>query len=133
MRDVIAIIFAGMFCVGCKPAVETQMQKLSQSVRQSVTPAELEGWATKIISSTPRQQVFVPLVKDGAPDGIRKLINDSDSLEVGVDGLSNDVVVVFTRGSGFGHWGFAVGTPKYACSLGRVQSHWTNGIWFWHE
>jgi len=133
MRAVTIFIFATIMCVGCKPAVETQMEKLSQTVRQSVTPGELEVWATKVISNTPRERLFVPLSEDGAPEGVRKLIKDNASLEVGMDGLSNDVVVILTGGSGFGHWGFAVGKPNYSCSLGRVRSHWTNGIWFWHE
>jgi len=109
------------------------MEELSQKVRQTVSPAELDIWAAKVISSTPKERLFTHIPKDGAPEGIQKLLIESATLEVGVDGSSNDVVVIFTRGSGFGHWGFAVGKPNYSCSLGRVRSHWTNGIWFWHE
>ena len=109
------------------------MEHLSQTVRQTVSPNELQIWASQVISNTPRERLFGALPKDGAPKGIQQLVNESSSLELGMDGSSNDIVVIFTRGGGFGHWGFAVGSTTYACKFGRVQSHWTNGIWFWHE
>ena len=129
----IVSILAAIVCVGCKRPADLRMEEFSKNVRQTINPAELESWATKVISNTPREQFFVELTTNGVPEGIRRLMTNFETLEVGTDGLSNDKVVVFTRGSGFGHWGFAVGAPTYTCSFGHVQSHWTNGIWFWTE
>jgi len=109
------------------------MEELAKTVRHITNPAELEAWAAKIISNTPREGLFTELSTNGAPKGVRNLLTNNATLYFMLDGLSNDAVVVFTAGGGFGHWGFAVGTFAYTCGLGSVQSHLTNGIWFWTE
>ena len=133
MRNAVAIIFLVVLCAGCKRPADVRMEAFAKSVQQTVNPVEFESWATMVISNTPKEQFFRGIPTNGVPKGVQNLMTDYATLCVGGDRLSNDVVVMYIRGSGFGHWGFAVGTPGYTCGLGKVQSHWTNGIWFWTE
>ena len=127
------VILAVVFCVGCKRPADSRMEKFAQTVRQSVNPIELQAWASVVISNTPRERLFTALPTNGVPKGVLDLMTNYGTMEIVVDGLSNEVAVIYTRGSGFGHWGFAVGEPTYTCGFAHTQSHWTNGIWFWTE
>jgi hypothetical protein len=127
---IVLAVFAG---VGCKRPADTRMEAFANTVRQTVDPRELQAWASTVISNTPRERLFKEISTNEAPKAIQSLMTDSGTLEVAMDGLSNDVVVVYTRGSGFGHWGFSIGGLGYHCGFGHTQSYWTNGIWFWTE
>ena len=133
MRAVILIVLAFVFCAGCRRPADVRMEEFGRNVRQTVDPVELEAWAALVITNTPREKFYKGIPTSGAPKGVREMLKDYGDIEVGIDGRSKDVIVICSRGGGFGHWGFAVGGPGYVCSLGNVQSHWTNGIWFWTE
>src|SRR6266404_799010 len=90
------IILAVMVCVGCKRPADARMEEFSKTVRQTINPKDLEDWASKIISDTPRERLFTDVSTNGAPRGIQELMKDFASLQVGMDGLSNDVVVIYT-------------------------------------
>jgi hypothetical protein len=133
MKAALIIILASMICGGCKRPADARMEEFSKSIRQTVNPKDLAAWAVKIISDTPRDRMFTDVSTNGAPKRIQELMTDFATLQVGMDGLSNDTVIIYTRGGGFGHWGFSVGAPTYTCGLGHTQAYWTNGIWFWTE
>ena len=128
MPHTVAILVLALFLAGCGEApFAREMREFRQSVQQEVVATDLETWATNCIAKG-------VLSEDGASEAIRKLIRESDG-EVSVSGKigSPDGVVIFWYGGGFAHWGIAVGEPTYKCTLGNVQTRWTNGIWFWHE
>ena len=133
MHYVILIICLMIAGVGCKRPADTRMQAFADNVRQTVDPTELQGWANTVLSNRSRENFFEAISTNEAPKGVQNLLTNSGTLEMAMDGSSNDFVVIYERGSGSGHWGFAVGAPTYHCSFGHTQSHWTNGIWFWTE
>lgn len=94
-----------------------------QSFQQQVAAHDLEKWATNCIAKRE--------VSDAAAsEAIRHYMSEAD---VSVWSDRDESIVCFKYGSGFGYWGVAIGNPKYKCNLGEVQTHWTNGIWFWHQ
>jgi hypothetical protein len=133
MRITLLVILALVFCTGCKRPADYRMERFAETARQTVNPTELETWAAMVISNTPPERRFTSLPTNGVPKGVRDLMTNYGTLKVMVGGPSNDVVLVYMRGSGFGHWGFAAGGPTYTCGFGHTQSYWTNGIWFWTE
>ncbi len=115
-----------MSVTGCGEAPFTkEMRVFRQTVQEQVAAAELERWATNCIATG-------TITESGVPAEIRQLMPEGKVFLSGEIGTS-DRIVLFWTGGGFGHWGIAVGIPNYECTLGTVQTHWTNGIWFWHE
>jgi len=110
--------------VGCGEGPITQRARLfRESFQRQVSVTELELWARGCLAKG-------VITEEGAPEAVRKLMRDAD---VSVLGDGDKQVVCFIYGSGFGHWGLAIGDSTYQCKLGDVQNHWTNGIWFWHQ
>src|SRR6266511_2525758 len=105
MHRAIGILLVIMAGVGCQRPADARMEAFADTVRQTVDPTELQSWANTIISNTPRDRLFKEISTNGAPKGVQKLMTDFATLEVAMDGFSNEVVVIYTRGSGFGHWG----------------------------
>lgn len=126
MRHWLVILGLLPLLAGCGEApIAKEMRQFRQSVQQKVTASDLEQWATNCISKG-------AITEDGASQAVRQLMREGEvsiSSEIG----SQERTVQFWYGGGFGHWGIAVGAPTYTCRLGNVQTHWTNGIWFWHE
>jgi hypothetical protein len=133
MKLSIFIVVIVVACISCKRRADIRMEQFASSVRQTISPDELEAWALQTILKTPREHVYTDISTNDAPKGIRELMTDFATLQIEEDGSTNNAVVVYTRGGGFGHWGFAVGAPTYICGFGHTQEHWTNGIWFWTE
>ena len=132
MRITLLLILVVAVCTGCKRPADSLMEAFAETVRQTVEPGALKAWALTVISNTPRKGLFTEVPTNGVPKGVQSLMTNFATLEL-MNGSSNDVAIVYTRGSGFGHWGFAVGGPTYRCGLGHTQVPWTNGIWFWTE
>ena len=133
MKLSFVIIIIAVACTSCKRPADVRMEKFASSVRQTIAPGELETWALKTISDTPHERNFTDISTNNAPKGVRDLMTNFATLQIVEVGSSNNAVVLYARGGGFGHWGFAVGAPTYICDFGHTQEHWTNGIWFWTE
>jgi hypothetical protein len=126
MPRILVFVVLVLSLTGCDETPMTkEMRAFRQSIQQKVVALDLEQWATNCIAKG-------TVTEDGASAAIRQLMREG---EVSVSGEigSPERIVLFWYGGGFGHWGIAVGAPTYKCMLGNVQTHWTNGIWFWHE
>lgn len=131
MRHAISLILIITLITGCKRPADVRMETFAKTVQQTVDSTELQAWANTVISNNPHQETFKELSTNGLPNGVQSLMTNWATLDLAT--LSNNEVVIYIAGSGFGHWGFAVSDPTYICSLGHTQLHWTNGIWFWTE
>ena len=126
MPRFLIIVVLVLSLTGCGEAPFTkEMRAFRQSVQQKVVASDLEEWATNCIAKG-------TVTEEGASDAIRQLMREGE-VSISGDLGSPERIVSFWYGGGFGHWGIAVGAPTYNCRLGNVQTHWTNGIWFWHE
>jgi hypothetical protein len=125
MRSFLIMLLLLPLFVGCEAPFTKQMREFQNSVKQKVIPSDLEQWATNCVANG-------AVTVDGASEGIRKLLRESEYVYISEDGKPPERVVNLMYGGGFGHWGIAVGSPTYRCRFGNVQTHWTNGIWFWY-
>jgi hypothetical protein len=124
MRQVLPVVVLAV--CGCQPPdPDATLQRFALRVRSSVTPAEVDTWASSVSTNS----VGTILRSSDLPEWARRL-PDSPVAQILTDTKTGDKVVTLMAGGGFGMWGMVVGPRSYQSGLGTVREHWTNGIWF---
>jgi hypothetical protein len=133
-RWIFSVVLAAVvaFCAfGC--AKETE--KFEKKIKATVNPDELQAWATNVIATAHFHGGDSVVIKESdIPKWVGSIYKkQGDPGKVTVERSTEHSYVQVSYGSGFGHWGLAIGDSTLVLTNhDSCLSHpWKPGIYFW--